>query len=75
MIYEFKDCGYSNKEFVGGKNASLGELYHLSKKLDFNIADGFAITTKLYMEFIENNNIHNEIKIIIDNTIVMISKN
>ena len=68
MICEFKNCGYHNKEFVGGKNASLGELFHLSKKLNFNIADGFAITTKLYMEFVENNNIHNEIKLIIDKT-------
>ena len=68
MIFEFKDCGYYNKEFVGGKNASLGELYRLSKKLNFNIADGFAITTKLYMEFIKNNNINNQIKLIIDNT-------
>ena len=33
MICEFKNCGYHNKEFVGGKNASLGELFHLSKKL------------------------------------------
>tara|TARA_Y100000591_G_scaffold55151_1_gene43672 strand:- start:5771 stop:8128 length:2358 start_codon:yes stop_codon:yes gene_type:complete len=68
MICEFKNCGYHNKEFVGGKNASLGELFHLSKKLHFNIADGFAITTKLYMEFIKNNNIDSQIKLIIDNT-------
>ena len=68
MICEFKNCGYHNKEFVGGKNASLGELFHLSKKLNFNIADGFAITTKLYMEFIKNNNIDSQIKLIIDKT-------
>ena len=32
-ILWFKDCSYKNKNLVGGKNASLGELYHLSKKL------------------------------------------
>ena len=46
-IIWFKDCSYENKLLVGGKNASLGELYHLSKKLNFKIANGFAITTIL----------------------------
>jgi len=31
-IIWFKDCSYENKNLIGGKNASLGELYHLSKK-------------------------------------------
>ena len=46
VIYWFSECSYSNKELVGGKNSSLGELYNLSKKLDFNISDGFSISTK-----------------------------
>ena len=29
-------CGYGNKALVGGKNASLGELFRLSKQLNFN---------------------------------------
>lgn len=66
MILEFSECGYKVKDLVGGKNASLGELYHLSKKLDFNIADGFAITTSFYMEFIKNNNIDQLIEPIIN---------
>ena len=33
VIYWFSECSYSNKELVGGKNSSLGELYNLSKKL------------------------------------------
>ena len=56
-IIWFKDCSYKNKNLVGGKNSSLGELYHLSKKLNFKIANGFAITTNVYQEFIEFNNI------------------
>ena len=36
-IIWFKDCSYKNTRLVGGKNASLGELYHLSKKLNFKI--------------------------------------
>ena len=44
----FKDCSYKNKDLVGGKCSSLGELCHLAKMLNFDIADGFAITTDLY---------------------------
>ena len=51
----FKDCSYENKALVGGKNSSLGELYNLSARLQFRIADGFAITTVLYDTFIEEN--------------------
>jgi pyruvate, water dikinase len=61
-ILEFKDCSYKNKELVGGKCSSLGELYHLSQELNFNIADGFAITINLYDEFIKQNNLEELIK-------------
>ena len=56
-IIWFKDCSYQNKHLVGGKCCSLGELYNLSKDIGFSIADGFAITTILYDEFITYNNL------------------
>lgn len=56
-IVWFKDCSYRNKNLVGGKCSSLGELYNLSKKLNFSIADGFAITTSLYDDFVKYNNL------------------
>ena len=52
-IIWFEKCSYKNKNLVGGKNASLGELKTLSKQLNFNIADGFAITVNLYEKFIK----------------------
>ena len=61
-IIWFKDCSYKNKSLVGGKCGSLGELHHFSKKMGFLIADGFAITTKLYDEFIKYNNLTEIIK-------------
>ena len=67
MIIGFKNCSYKNKHLVGGKNASLGELYNISNELKFNIADGFAITTTFYSEFIKNNNIDELIEPIINN--------
>ena len=57
-IIWFKNCSYENKHLVGGKCSSLGELYNLSQKINFNISDGFAITTILYDKFIEYNNLY-----------------
>lgn len=54
-IIWFKNCSYKNKHLVGGKCSSLGELYYLSKKLYFSIADGFAITTELYDDYVKSN--------------------
>ena len=58
----FKDCSYQNKNIVGGKCSSLGELCHLAKMINFDIADGFAITTELYDEYIQLNNLYGQIE-------------
>ena len=42
---------------VGGKNASLGEMYNELSKKGVNIPDGFALTTKAYWEFLRANKI------------------
>ena len=57
----FKDCSYENKHLVGGKCSSLGELYHLARVINFDIADGFAISTELYDDYIEHNNLAEKI--------------
>jgi pyruvate,water dikinase len=57
LIKWFKNCSYENKNLVGGKCSSLGELYHLSQKIGFNIANGFAVTTNLYDIFLSQNNL------------------
>ena len=61
-IIWFNDCSYDNKYLVGGKNASLGELFRLSTKLNFNISNGFSLTTELYDNFIKSNNLESFIK-------------
>lgn len=58
-IIWFNDCNYTNTHLVGGKNASLGELLLLSQKYNFNIANGFAISTLLYVDFLQYNNLEN----------------
>lgn len=58
-ILWFKDCDHTLKSLVGGKNASLGELHKLSELINIiNIADGFAITTKMYDDYIVKNNLN-----------------
>ncbi len=54
---EFSQCLYKNKYLVGGKCSSLGELYHLAKKYNFNIADGFSTTTVLFDDYLRHNNL------------------
>ena len=61
-IIWFSDCSYKNKYLVGGKNASLGELYNLSQTINFNISNGFSVTTQLYKDFLDNNDIESKIQ-------------
>ena len=67
LILWFKECSYKNKDIVGGKCSSLGELYYLSRDITFDIADGFSITTNLYDEFIKEHNLIETIKKTLDN--------
>lgn len=67
-IIWFKNCSYENKHLVGGKCSSLGELCRISEKLKFSIADGFAITTIFYDEYIQNNGLTTQIINILDAT-------
>ncbi len=60
-IIWFSDCNLLNKNLVGGKCSSLGELKKLSKELNFNIADGFAISTLFYEDFLYLNNLNEKI--------------
>jgi len=42
---------------VGGKNASLGEMFQKLQSLDIKIPDGFAITAEAYWEFLNYNHL------------------
>ncbi len=49
----FKDLGIKDVGLVGGKNASLGELYNNLVKKGVNIPNGFATTSTAYFYFLE----------------------
>jgi pyruvate,water dikinase len=47
---------------VGGKNASLGEMYSKLKSKGIRVPNGFALTSKSYDLFIKENKLDKEIK-------------
>ena len=61
-IYWFDKIGIKNISLVGGKNASLGEMYQNLVKKGINIPNGFAISAQAYFYILENAGIKNEIK-------------
>ena len=47
----------SDVALVGGKNASLGEMYNTLSSKGINIPNGFCITANAYWDFIHTNNL------------------
>ncbi|MFN5493590.1 MAG: phosphoenolpyruvate synthase [Bacteroidota bacterium] len=47
---------------VGGKNASLGELYHALSSKGIAVPDGFAITADAYRYFLKENRLEEKIQ-------------
>ncbi len=48
---------------VGGKNASLGELYNQLNPIGVNIPNGFAVTAEGYRLFRQQNNLEKSLEI------------
>ena len=57
FILWFNEIGIEDVPSVGGKNASLGEMYKNLTKKGVNIPNGFAITAYAYNYFLEEENI------------------
>lgn len=58
----FNELTISDIPLVGGKNASLGEMYKNLTKSGINVPNGFAITSEAYWLFLEENNIKDKIR-------------
>ena len=54
-ILWFNQISSRDVPLVGGKNASLGEMYTKLTKRGINIPNGFALTAKAYWHFINKN--------------------
>ena len=54
-IVGLREVGISDIDWVGGKNASLGEMIQHLSPLGISIPDGFVITVSAYRDFIKAN--------------------
>jgi len=61
-ILWFKEITKNDTPIVGGKNASLGEMYSVLVPKGIKIPNGFALTSKAYWYFLESNNIRKKIE-------------
>ncbi len=62
FILWFKNLTINDVPLVGGKNASLGEMYRTLTKKGVNIPNGFAVTAYAYRYFIKNAGIDDDIR-------------
>lgn len=71
MIKWFDEISMKDINLVGGKNASLGEMYTNLTNKGIKIPNGFAVTTKAFDMFME----HNDLNSYINETIIFIKNN
>ncbi len=62
QILWFDQLGIEDVPLVGGKNASLGEMYRLLTPKGVKIPNGFALTATAYRYFLSHNNLMDKIK-------------
>ncbi|MGB9763473.1 MAG: phosphoenolpyruvate synthase [Minisyncoccia bacterium] len=63
----FKEINIKDVPLVGGKNASLGEMYQYLTPQGINIPNGFAITADAYYYFLEQGGIKKPIENLLKN--------
>lgn len=61
-ILPFSIIGIDAIGKVGGKNASLGEMFQNLQNKGIHVPDGFAITAEAYWELLDQNNIREPLK-------------
>lgn len=57
FVKQFSEIRLSDLSTVGGKNASLGEMFNTLSSGNINVPDGFAVTAEGYWEFLTFNKI------------------
>ena len=62
----FNELGIDDLALVGGKNASLGEMYKNLSQKGINVPNGFATTSDAYWLLLEENKIKDEIQNILN---------
>ncbi|HDQ16697.1 MAG TPA: phosphoenolpyruvate synthase [Candidatus Vogelbacteria bacterium] len=62
LILWFDELGSEDVPLVGGKNASLGEMYRQLSPLGVRVPNGFAVTSYAYNRFIDENNFRQKLE-------------
>ncbi len=62
LTIPFSKLCLKDVELVGGKNASLGEMFNKLKAKDIPVPDGFATTARAYWDFVDANDLRKIIK-------------
>ena len=57
-IKKFNEINITDVPSVGGKNASLGEMFSTLSSQGISVPDGFATTSFAFQEFLTNNSLH-----------------
>jgi len=61
-IKHFNETGIQDVPWVGGKNASLGEMYNALSSQGVNVPNGFAITSHAFWDFLDENLLRNPLQ-------------
>lgn len=64
---EFSKIGMNDVPLVGGKNASLGELFRALRPKGVGVLDGFAVTTDAYWLLLEQHGLRQKLEAIFSN--------
>lgn len=62
LVLWFDQLGIEDVPLVGGKNASLGEMYRFLTEKGVNVPNGFALTAKAYRHFLGTHGIMEKIR-------------
>lgn len=63
-IKKFSEISINDVALVGGKNASLGEMFSRLQSEQIRVPDGFAITTKAFREFLAYNKLDEPLRLL-----------
>src|SRR5438034_1635997 len=66
FIIKFSEISITDTAKVGGKNASLGEMFSQLSSKGLRIPDGFATTAFAFQNFLEENKLHDPLQRLID---------
>ena len=66
-VIKLAELGMQDVEVVGGKNASLGEMINNLSSLGVSVPGGFATTALAYRDFLQANNLNQQIADLLDN--------